>query len=71
MQIKEPTRKIEYEIIPSTSYEDVSKRRTPEEIEAQLAYNRGFLVHKHETVEALMTTGQKVTTTLTTDWRGR
>jgi len=73
MRITEPTRQVEYEIISSTPLEDevVGERRTYEEIEAQLAYNQGFLVHKHETVEALMTTGQSMTTTLVTEWRGR
>ena len=73
MQIAEPTRKIVYEIFSSTSLEDedVGKRRTSEEIEAQLAYNRGFMVYKHETVEALMTTGQKLMTSVITEWRGR
>ena len=62
-----------YEIFSSTSFEDedVGKRRTSEEIEAQLAYSRGFMVHKHETVEALMTTGQKLMTSVITEWRGR
>ena len=73
MQIAEPTRRVEYEIYSSTDLEDegVGKRRTSEEIEAQLDYNRGFMVFKHETVEALMTSGQSITTTLTTEWRGR
>ena len=73
MLIAEPNRIIEYEIFTSTDLEDegVGESRTTEEIEAQLAYNRGFMVLKHETLEALMTTGQRMTTSLITDWRGR
>ena len=37
--------------------------------EARAAYDRGFLVSEHEIVIAYLSSGQKMTTILTTEWR--
>jgi hypothetical protein len=66
-----PTKRILYRISTPNPYEVDEERETADEMFALLAYNHGYLVEKDEIVEAFMTTGQKVTTTLTTDWRGR
>jgi hypothetical protein len=66
-----PTKRILYSIETSIPFEDDEVRWTADEIDAQLSYNRGFLVEKHEIIESLMTTRQKVMTILTTNWRGR
>jgi hypothetical protein len=66
-----PTKQILYRIFTSISLEEIGERRTDDEMDALLAYRRGFIVEKDEIIEAFTTTGQKVTTTLTTDWRGR
>ena len=71
MKIATPTREIVYEISSSTSLEDIDVRKTTVEANAREAYERGYMVNEHEIVEALLSTGQKVTTTLTTEWRDK
>jgi hypothetical protein len=66
-----PTKHILYEITPPITYEGIDKRMTPDEVDALVSYNRGFIVEKHEIVEAYTSTGQKVITTLVTKWRGK
>lgn len=62
-----PTKQLSYEILDPTK--DAGRELTAEREVAQEAYERGFLVSEHEIVTAYMTSGQKITTILTTEWR--
>jgi hypothetical protein len=62
-----PTKHISYEMLDPTK-EDGRELTTDRDV-AQDAYDRGFLISEHEIVTAYMTTGQKITTVLTTEWR--
>ncbi|MDR1963306.1 MAG: hypothetical protein LBQ50_05970 [Planctomycetaceae bacterium] len=66
--MENPQIHISYEILDPT---DESDRELTSDIEvANDRYARGYLVSKHELVVAyLSTTGQKLTTILTTEWR--
>jgi len=67
----EPTKQITYRILPMTSLEGIGERWTSDEADAQKAYDRGFYIEKIDIVRAIVSTGQTVTTGLTTEWRGK
>jgi len=62
-----PTKYITYEILDPTR--DAGVELTTDNAVARRAYNRGFIVLQLETVEAYTSTRQKITTTLTTEWK--
>jgi len=62
-----PTKHISYEILDPTK--DSGRELTADRTIARKAYNRGFLVSEHEIVTAYTSTGQKITTILTTEWK--
>jgi hypothetical protein len=62
-----PTKQISYEILNPA--EDTGRKLTANRVVAQKAYDRGFLVSEHEIIKAYLSTGQRVTTILTTEWR--
>ena len=62
-----PTKYISYEILDPIK--DSGVESTTDSAVAQRAYNRGFIVLQLETVEAYTSTRQKITTTLTTEWK--
>ena len=62
-----PSKQISYELLDPTM--DEGREITLDLHEAQTAYERGFLVSEHEMVVAFLSTGQKLTTILTTEWR--
>jgi hypothetical protein len=64
-----PTKQISYEILDPT--EDFGRELTEDRVVAQQAYDRGFLVSEHEIVKAFVSTGQRITTILTTEWRDK
>ena len=62
-----PAKQISYEMLDPM--EDSGRELTYDKAVAQKAYNRGFLVSEHEIVTAYLSTGQKMTTVLTTEWK--
>ena len=62
-----PTKQISYEMLDPT--EDFGRELTTDRAVAQRAYDRGFLVSEHEIVKAYVSTGQRITTILTTEWK--
>jgi len=62
-----PTKQISYELLDPM--EDSGRELTSDKAVAQKAYARGFLVSEHEIVTAYLSTGQKITTILTTEWK--
>ena len=62
-----PTKQISYELLDPT--EESGRELTDDRAVARKAYARGFLVSEHEIVSAYLSTGQKITTVLTTEWR--
>ena len=62
-----PTKQISYELLDPM--EDSGRELTSDKAVAQKAYTRGFLVSEHEIVTAYLSTGQKITTVLTTEWK--
>jgi hypothetical protein len=64
-----PTKQILYRISTPNPYENERVRWTDDEMDARMAYNRGFIVQTHEVVEADMSTKQQLSTLLTTEWR--
>ena len=61
-----PTKHISFEILDPMKEEGrelIDDRET-----AQEAFKRGFLVSEHEIVVAYLSSGQKLTTILTTEW---
>ena len=67
----EPTRHVAYKIASSISVENFDERWTNDVADAQRAYDRGFYVEKVDIVKAVVSTGQTVTTGITTEWRGK
>ncbi len=65
----EPSKHITYEILDPTK--DSGREITSDLDEAEAAYDRGFLISEHEMVVAFLSTGQKITTILSTEWRER
>lgn len=62
-----PNKSVSYEILDPTKEdgrEIISDRN-----EAQVAFDKGYLVSEHEIVVAYLSSGQKLTTILTTEWR--
>jgi hypothetical protein len=66
-----PTTQISYRIFSPNPFEGAGERWTADEAEAQGAYDRGFMVDKIDIVRAVVSTGQTVTTGLSTEWRGK
>lgn len=62
-----PSKHISYELLDPTK-ED-GRELTSDRDEAQAAFDRGYLVSEHEMVVAYLSSGQKLTTILTTEWR--
>ena len=62
-----PTKHTSYEILDPVR--DSGVELTTDDAVAKRAFNRGFIVLELETVEAYVSTGQKITTTLTTEWK--
>ena len=62
-----PTQHISYEMLDPA--EEFGREFTTDRSVARKAYNRGFLVSEHEVVVTYTSTGQKITTTLTTEWK--
>ena len=67
----DPVRQISYRIFSPNPFEDTGERWTTDETEAQAAYDRGFIVDKIDIVRVVVSTGQTVTTGLSTEWRGK
>ena len=55
----------------SEPFEGIGERWTADESEAQEAYDHGFMVDKIDIVRAVVSTGQTLTTGLSTEWRGK
>ena len=66
-----PARQISYKITSSIPIEDTGAKWTDDVAEAQKAYDRGFYIEKVDIVRAVVSTGQMVTTGLTTECRGK
>jgi hypothetical protein len=64
-----PTRYFVFEI--SDPIDESQSRVTQNIEEAQQAYERGFFVAINEVVQSFLSTKQKVTTIITTDWTER
>lgn len=62
-----PSKHTTYEILDPTKAD--GRDITSDREDAQAAYDRGFLVSEHEIVTAYLSTGQKITTILSTEWR--
>lgn len=62
-----PSKHVSYEILDPTK--DDGREIVFDRDEAQAAYDRGYLVPEHEIVTAYLSTGQKITTILSTEWR--
>ena len=67
----EPTKQIAYKIISLIHIEGDGEMWTYDVAEAQEAYDRGFYIEKVDIVRTIVSTGQTVTTGLTTEWRGQ
>ena len=67
----DPTKHTTYKIASSIPIESGGERWTHDVAEAQAAYDRGFYIEKVDIVRAIVSTGQTVTTGVTTEWRGR
>ena len=66
-----PTSQIMYKIASSIPIEGIDERWTDDVVEAQKAYNRGFYIEKVDIVRTIVSTGQTITTGLSTEWRGQ
>jgi len=62
-----PSKQISYEILDPT--QEKGREIIFDRDEAYAAYHRGFLVFEHEIIIAYLSSGQKLTTILTTEWR--
>ena len=71
MPIDNPTKHVTYKIISSIPIEGDGEIWTYDVAEAQAAYDRGFYIEKVDVVRAIVSTGQTVTTGVTTEWRGQ
>ena len=71
MQTDNPTKQIMYKITSPIPIDGIGEKWTDSEVEAQKAYELGFLISKVDIVRAVVSTGQTLTTGLTTDWRGK
>jgi len=66
-----PNKQILYRIFSPIPFEGDGERWTDSEAEAQKAYELGFLINKVDIIRAIVSTGQTVTTGLSTEWRGK
>ena len=66
-----PTKQIMYQILSPNPFEDDGEGWTDSVAEAQKAYELGFIIIKVDIVKAIVSTGQTVTTGLSTEWRGK
>ena len=66
-----PTKQISYRIFSPNPFEGIGERWTADESEAQEAYDHGFMIDKIDIVRAIVSTGQTLTTGLSTEWRGK
>ena len=71
MPIDNPTKHVTYKIFTPIHVEDIGERWTDSVEEAQEALDRGFSVDRVDIVRAIVSTGQTVTTGITTEWRGK
>lgn len=61
-----PNKQISYEFLDPTK--ENGREITFDLDDAKVAFDRGYLVFEHEIVTAYLSSGQKLTTILTTEW---